>query len=193
MKKLLIVLLLFPLLILAQKRDSVYVKNDVFEVVYSEKLEQPKWVRYTVQCTEKKFSRAGLEFYTHPTIHTSSNEDYVNNDWDKGHMAPAADFNCDKAKLSTTFSYLNCALQFYELNRGPWRLLEEYERQLAVTHGKVVVEIRVVFDKLSIKLPTGAVVPIGFYKVIKYNNKMEKYYFPNQIPKHSNFRNYLIP
>jgi DNA/RNA endonuclease G (NUC1) len=47
------------------------------------------------------------------------------------YLAPAADFNCDLATLRKTFTYLNCALQYDELNRGVWRLLEEHERVLA--------------------------------------------------------------
>ena len=31
-------------------RDNVKVKTDIFEIMYSEKLEQPLWVKYTVQC-----------------------------------------------------------------------------------------------------------------------------------------------
>jgi endonuclease G len=58
-------------------------------------------------------------------------QDYLNNVYDRGHLAPAADFNCDLATLRKTFTYLNCALQYDELNRGVWRLLEEHERVLA--------------------------------------------------------------
>ena len=46
MKKLLLLILLgtIPFSIFAQKnlRDSIYIKTDIFEVVYSEVLEQPK-------------------------------------------------------------------------------------------------------------------------------------------------------
>ena len=52
------------------------------------------------------------------------NDDYVNNVWDKGHLAPAAAFNCDRETIKKTFSYLNCALQHEGLNRGPWKELE---------------------------------------------------------------------
>jgi len=95
MKKLLILLLLItPVTLLAQLRDSVYIKTSIYETVYSEVLEQPKWVRYTVLCPDGKASRKGMDFYTESSIVTSSNPDYINNEWDKGHMAPAADFNC---------------------------------------------------------------------------------------------------
>jgi len=190
MKKLLFGIFLFPVLVLAQ-RDSVYIKTDIFTAVYSEVLQQPKWVTYTVQCPTGAASRKGMDFYTIKGIITSDAADYVNNVWDKGHCAPAADFNCNTEMLYKTFSYVNCVLQHERLNRGVWRLLESYERQLAATTS-VQVEIRMVYSKKSQVLPTGATIPDGFYKIIKYNNVVEKYYFPNTSPTSSDFKKYLI-
>ena len=190
MKKLLLILFLLPLVVFAQ-RDSVYIKTDIFTTVYSEILQQPKWVKYTVQCPTGTAPRTGMDFYPQTGLITSDNNDYVNNIWDKGHCAPAADFNCTKEMLYKTFTYANCVLQHERLNRGVWRLLESYERELAKTT-TVDVEIRMVYSITSLKLPTGATVPDGFYKTIKFENKIEKYYFPNTSPTLSLFKLYLI-
>ena len=190
MKKLLLILFLLPLVAFAQ-RDSVYVKTDIFTSVYSEVLQQPKWVKYTVQCPNGKAPRTGMDFYTIPGIITSDANDYVNNVYDKGHCAPAADFNCTKELLYKTFTYTNCVLQHERLNRGIWRLLEAYERNLSATN-VVEVEIRMVYSPTSLKLPTGATVPDGFYKTIKFGNTKEVYYFPNTSPTQSDFKKYLI-
>ena len=194
MKKLTFLLLLLPTLLFGQKlRESVKVKTQIYEVIYSEKLEQPTWIRYTVQCPEGTASRSGMDFYTNDSIKTSNAADYVNNLYDKGHLAPAADFNCTKELLHQTFSYLNCALQNQYLNRGVWRMLEEYERELAKTE-QVTVTITLVFDKKSIKLPTGATVPNGFYKTIylEKSKKTIKYYFPNETPTKPKYTDYSI-
>jgi endonuclease G len=190
MKKLLLVLFLLPLVTFAQ-RDSVYIKTDIFTEVYSEVLQQPKWVKYIVQCPTGTAPRTGMDFYAQPNLITSDNNDYVGNVWDKGHCAPAADFNCTKELLYKTFTYANCVLQHERLNRGVWRLLESYERELAKTT-TVSVEIRMVYSTTSLKLPTGATVPDGFYKIITFGNKTEKYYFPNTSPVSSDFKTYLI-
>lgn len=190
MKKLLLVLFLLPLAVFAQ-RDSVYLKTDIFTEVYSEVLQQPKWVKYTVQCPDGKAPRTGMDFYAEPNLITSDNNDYVNNVWDKGHCAPAADFNCTKELLYKTFTYANCVLQHERLNRGVWRILESYERDLAATT-TVSVEIRMVYSTTSLKLATGATVPDGFYKIITFGNKIEKYYFPNKTPEYSDYKKYLI-
>jgi endonuclease G len=195
MKNLLLTLsILFSINVWSQKtlRDSIYIKSDIFEIVYSEKLQQPKFIRYTVQCPNGDASRKGMDFYVCDSILTSDNLDYVNNQYDKGHLAPAADFNCNKEMLYKTFSYLNCSLQQENLNRTTWRLLEARERELAKTHGKVTVEIRCVFSKSSIVLPSGATIPDGYYKTIKYGKSTEKYYFKNEKPLSTDYTKYKI-
>jgi endonuclease G len=164
----------------------------MFEIVYSEKLQQPKFIRYTVQCPNGSAPRTGMDFYTCDSILTSDDKDYVNNPYDKGHLAPAADFNCTKEMLFKTFTYLNCSLQQENLNRTTWRLLEVRERELAKTNKTVIVEIRCVYSTKSIVLPTGATIPDGYYKTIKYGNKTEKYYFKNEKPLSTDFTKYLI-
>jgi endonuclease G len=193
MKKLLFALLLVPTLASAQLRDSVRIKTDIYEVIYSEKLESPRWVKYTVLCPNGTASRSGMDFYTNDSVKTSSNEDYVKNEWDKGHMAPAADFNCDKEMLRKTFSYLNCALQNQYLNRGVWRMLEEQERVWAQKE-TTTVTINLVFDKTSYRLPTGATVPNGFLKTIclEKSGKKIKFYFPNMTPTKEKYTEYEI-
>ena len=194
MKKLLLSLLfLVPVLAFAHLRDSVYVKNSIYELVYNENLEEPLWVKYTVQCPNGTASREGMDFYTDKLIHTSDAKDYVSNIYDKGHMAPAADFNCTKEMLFLTFSYLNCSMQNQYLNRGVWKSLETQEREWAKQE-QVTVLINVVFNKSCIKVPTGATVPIGYYKTIHLvkSNKTYKYYFANDKPKTPSINDYLV-
>lgn len=191
MKKILLLLLLTPFLSFGQLRDSVFVKTDIFEVSYSEKLEQPLRIKYHVSCPNGHASRQGMDFYTEKEYKTSDTKDYENNVYDKGHLAPAADFNCDKVMLYKTFTYLNCTLQNQYLNRGTWRFLEVYERELANKYS-VDVEIKLIYSPKSIKLATGATIPDAFLKTIKYNGVTEKYYFLNKRPKSSDFKLYIV-
>ena len=173
-------------------RDSVVVKTSMFEIVYSEKLEQPKFIRYIVQCPNGTTSRTGMDFYVCDSIKTSDNGDYEKNQFDKGHLAPAADFNCDKQTLFKTFTYLNCSLQQENLNRTTWRLLEVRERELSKTSKFVQVEIRCIFGPKSIKLPSGATVPTAYRKTIKYDGNTETYYFKNEKPLSTDFTKYKV-
>jgi len=191
MKKL-ILLLFLPISLFSQKRDSVKVQNSIFTIIYSEKLEQPRKIEYRVQCPNGKASRAGMDFYTVDSIHTSDHLDYVNNVYDKGHLAPAADFNCSREMLLMTFSYLNCVLQNQYLNRGVWRLLEAEERKLAEKES-VLVTIEILFDSKPEVLPSGASIPKGFKKTVYLPAKKKGYvyYFPNQKPEKKTFSEYL--
>jgi endonuclease G len=132
-----------------------------------------------------------MDFYTNDSVKTSDGKDYEGNVWDKGHCAPAADFNCTRETLWQTFSYLNCILQHEKLNRGAWRLLEVRERELAKL-GKVEVEIRVIYGPKAVKLPTGATIPTAFYKTIKFGNTKEVYYFANEAPATTDYTKYKV-
>jgi endonuclease G len=194
MKNILLLLTLFlSINLFGQKtlRDSIYIKTDIFELVYSEKLQQPKWIKYTVKCPNGAASRKGMDFYTCDSILTSDNLDYANNPYDKGHLAPAADFNCNREMLFSTFTYLNCSLQQENLNRTTWRLLEARERELAMKNN-VIVEIRCIYSKSSKVLPSGATIPDGYYKTIKYGKTLEVYYFKNEKPLYTDYKKYLV-
>ena len=156
------------------------IKTDIFTITYSEIYQQPLEVSYLVKCPIGGVSRKGLSFYECDSVITSDNNDYKDNIWDKGHLAPAADFNCNDSMLKSTFSYLNCALQHQGLNRGPWKELEQFERNLAKVYTFVSVTITCHFeDKPENWLKTGALVPVGFTKIIWCDGEKFEFYFPN--------------
>jgi len=177
-------LFIFPLFL-----QSQLIETDIFTVQYDQEKEQPIWVEYKVQCPKGTASRTGMDFYTEDNIHTSDNNDYKNNIWDKGHLAPAASFNCDKETLYKTFTYLNSALQHEGLNRGVWKELEGFERDLA---NFFEVEVRVEVEFSEDKVPGGATIPSGFKKILKFGDAMYEFYFPNIDTKGTKWIDYLI-
>jgi endonuclease G len=181
MKKYFLILFLSPFILLAQLRDSVYWNTPYFIINYSEILEGPRSIRYSVACPNGTASRQGMDFYTEKGIKTSDNKDYEANEWDKGHMAPAASLNCNRDMLYATFTYINSSLQHQSLNRGVWKKLEIRERELAVKD-EVKVFIRVEYPILSVKVAAGASIPSGYYKELKIGERRECYYFPNMVP-----------
>ena len=187
MKKLLFLILSVAILSAnaqTKLRDSVKVTNDVFSVIYSEKLEQPIWLKYRSTNRPTNVNRGSMDFYSEKLIKTSDNEDYKNNIYDKGHIAPAATFSDNMENLKQTFSYLNSALQDQYLNRGEWRLLEEQERKWDDLESLTVI-VKVFFDETSKKLPTGATVPSYFQKHIYFEKqkKWKCFVFLNEKPK----------
>jgi endonuclease G len=188
--KQLFLILFFPIVLFGQK--DILVKRPIYTVNYSQKYKQPLWVEYGFRTRECNATRAGMDFYTEKDIVTSSNADYAHNDWDKGHMAPAADFCKDKESMYMTFSYLNCALQHYKLNRGAWKELEAQEREWAKTDS-LIIKIEVIFPSNPTKTPGGASIPSSFKKTITFYSTKKKlvYEFPN-VPPTKTLDKYLI-
>ena len=169
-----------------ERVDSLLVSNNIFQISYNEKYEQPNWVKYTVRDIIKNADRAGIQFYTVDSIYTSDDDDYYSNRWDRGHMAPAGSFNDSFENLYSTFSYINVALQYDDLNRGAWVDLENQVREWVDDFGDINIEIYLEFDSSHIILDTGAHVPTAFYKFIIFPDGTKKcYYFPNSTPDKS--------
>jgi endonuclease G len=165
-------------------QDTIRVKNNVFEVLYSQKLEQPLWLKYRSTNRPTNVNRGSMDFYTEKTIKTSDGEDYKANIYDKGHLAPAATFSDNMENLKQTFSYLNCMMQDQYQNRGEWRLLEEQERKWDDVEPLTVL-IKVFFDKLPKRVPTNAAIPSHMEKHIYFekSKKWKCFVFLNEKPK----------
>jgi endonuclease G len=165
-------------------QDTIRVKNQVFEVLYSQKLESPVWLKYRSINRPTNVNRGSMDFYTEKNIHTSDADDYAKNIYDKGHLAPAASFSDNMENLKQTFTYLNCMLQDQYMNRGEWRLLEEQERKWDDSENLTVL-IKVFFDKPVKRLPTNAAIPSYMQKHIYFEKqkKWKCYVFLNEKPK----------
>ena len=182
MKNFILLIFISVSLFVTAQKDTLITRK-IYKVLYSQTLKQPIWLEYGVKTTTCNAKRDGLDFYTEKGIITSTNLDYANNDYDKGHMAPAADFCQSKENMYLTFSYLNCSLQHYKLNRGVWKELEAAEREWAKTDS-LSIRIDVHFAKKPVKTPGGASIPEGYTKTIYFTQSKKKlvYYFPNVAP-----------
>lgn len=165
-----------PLKRIGGQETTVYNINGIFDVYYSPELQQPVRVTYHVLCPDGEAERGSMDFRIYPKFSaafSANEEDFKNNVWDKGHMAPAANFKCDKSQVRSTFTYLNAALQHQDLNRGPWAQLEGFERGLKRAYDSVYVQIDCHFSDTSLVLETGATVPDAFTKTIKVVGKSD--------------------
>jgi len=178
------ILIGFLLLSLISFGQDVRIKNEVFEVLYSQSLEQPLIIKYRSTNRPTNVNRGAMDFYKEPNIKTSDAADYKSNIYDKGHGAPAATFSDNMINLKQTFSYLNCIMQDQYLNRGEWRLLEEQIRKWDDTEN-ITVLIKTFFDTPVKRVPTGAAIPSYLQKHIYFekSNKWKCFVFLNQKPK----------
>ena len=111
--------------------------------------------------------------------------------YDRGHMAPASDFASSQDLMDSTFTYANTLPQHKHLNRGSWKNLESYGRNLIrlglcdtveVISGPVYYsgypkkDMPNIFQNYQVVLmENGIVVPPKCYKIIK-GNKGDKSY-----------------
>ena len=76
---------------------------------------------------------------------------------------------------------MNCSLQKDQLNRGEWAELETQIREWADELGTLNIEIVLDFNTTATVLPTGATIPVGYWKNIRFPDETSRcFYFPNE-------------
>lgn len=180
-------------------QDIITVKTDIYTIEYNQAYQQPVYIKYSIICKPdaKSYPRNRYNFTRVSGIETSTGGDYENNIWDKGHMAPASTFSCREDWLKETFSYINCALQHENLNRGAWAALEAFERDLAGIYDDIEVEIWVHFSDSYTEDSTPARIPASFIKTICWkeadgNKKEISFEFPNEDTKGASFWSFRL-
>ena len=105
-----------------------------YTICYREEYEQPEWAAYTLT-QEKLVKNASREdnFRPDPEISTGSASlaDYKGSGYDRGHLAPAADFSYSEEAMSDSFYLSNMSPQNGSFNRGIWAKLEAAVRDWA--------------------------------------------------------------
>ncbi|MCU0341483.1 MAG: DNA/RNA non-specific endonuclease [Spirosomaceae bacterium] len=95
---------------------------------YREQYEQADWVAYKLTGDEARayLSRDGNKFVPDPLVKTGSavTSDYTRSGYDRGHLAPAGDFNISPNDKQDTFYMSNISPQVPDFNRGIWNDLE---------------------------------------------------------------------
>jgi endonuclease G len=88
--------------------------------------------------------------------------------YDRGHMAPLASFKGSDEAAETNY-LSNITPQNSNLNRGPWKILEDMERKLLDSFEMIYVMTGPFYEKQMPKLPKADephVVPSGYWKII---------------------------
>lgn len=149
--------------------DTV-IRHSAMFLCYSEPHEQAKWVAHIISpdVITGGFSRSN-DFREDTLISTgcAKKEDYWNSGYDRGHMAPSADFRWSKKALSESYYYSNMSPQKPELNREAWALLEDKLRFYVITTGEPLIVITgpVLTDDLPKLGPNEVSIPKLNYKI----------------------------
>lgn len=93
-------------------------------------------------------------------------KEYSRSGYDRGHLAPAADFAWSEEASHRTFVMSNMAPQKPKLNRKAWKMLEDQVRRWACGEKKITVITGPILEESRKRLKSGLLIPESFYKVI---------------------------
>ncbi|MEA5466337.1 DNA/RNA non-specific endonuclease [Leptothoe sp. PORK10 BA2] len=92
--------------------------------------------------------------------------DYTNSGYDRGHMVPSADRSATAQDNSSTFLMTNIFPQTADNNRGPWRELESYCRDLIYQQGKTLYIIGGIYGQQQPIAKERVIPPSRTWKVV---------------------------
>ena len=166
--------------------SDVLINHKAMSLVYSEKDEQPKWVAHIIT-TDIRNGTEGRsnDFRTDPLVITgtaletdyfltTSNPDgtpkFDGFGYDRGHLAPSADFRWSAQALSESYYYSNMSPMLADFNRESWAKLEDLFRSYIYNNPETqlyMVTGPVLNDDLP-KIPralNNVTIPNQFFKV----------------------------
>lgn len=175
--------------------------HSAFVLNYNEEHEQADWVMHIIpkDVITGTVTRTN-DFRIDPSVSTGTADvsDYWNSGYDRGHLAPSADFRWSKKALSESYYYSNMSPQKPELNRNSWNNLEIQVREWVVDHGDLLVITGPVLKENLPKIQQGSFrvsIPEAFYKIIVDMNQPQPkaiaFLMPNQSFK-DNISNYVV-
>lgn len=151
--------------------NEAIIERPYYTLRYSEEHEQAIWVAYKLSADslkQEKFPRKD-DFIKDPRVRTGSAnlEDYKGSGYDRGHLAPAADFSYDGFALSQTFYMSNMSPQDASFNRGVWKKLEEQVREWSMENTDIYIVTGPILNKVFTTIGKNKVsIPEYYYKII---------------------------
>ena len=182
--------------------SEVLVKHSLMVLEYDEQAEQAKWVGHVISpaITVGQVGRTN-DFREDPKIATGSAQEtdyfmkYLQADssytydgygYDRGHLAPSADFRWSPIALSESYFYSNMSPQLPDFNRGIWATLENEIRGYLYRnpeHHLIVFTGPVLNSTLPIqeRSPNQLRIPTTYWKVVfdPLAQRMIGYIIPN--------------
>lgn len=162
-----------------------YLEHTAYFFEYSEEHEQAKWVAHMITPEVKDLGEGRTnDFRVDPLVTTGTadqqdyfnyypdraeKEQYVGFGYDRGHLAPSADFRWYGEAVSESFYYSNMSPQDPELNREKWAELEAMLRGYVIRHNTpiAIVTAPILTDSLSriVQSPNGLSIPEHYIKL----------------------------
>jgi endonuclease G len=153
--------------------ERITIDHGPFKILYNTKRRLPELVSYelTAEHLKAKVGKRSNKFIVDPLLMEQNipfvaPSEYTHSGYDRGHMAPSADFLWNQNANDSTFVMSNMAPQTPNLNRDSWKKLEDKVRRWACGEGKVMVITGPVLIAHLPKLKSGLEIPQKFFKII---------------------------
>lgn len=151
---------------------TVTLDHKYFQILYSQTHRLPVWVEYTVTKADLKGSGKRRDNFHKDKLLENMGitpvgpNDYPGDKFDRGHMAPAADFKRSQEATDETFVMSNMAPQTANLNRRAWEKLEARVRTWICGEEKLTVISGPILKTDLPRLEKGITIPERFFKVV---------------------------
>ncbi len=160
----------------AYNKNDQIIRRRGYVLDYQEEYEQASWVVHLLLNKKGNAKRAN-NFQPDPMVKTKTAlpNDYTNTGYDRGHLAPAGDFNYDQELKDESFYMSNMSPQLHELNTGIWNNIEQKVRSWSKKRGDLVIVTGPVLKKglPTIGKSTKIAIPEYYYKLVYDPHKQE--------------------
>lgn len=153
------------------------IDKQIFKICYSYKYKGALAVWYELDgnLVNKNNIKSRPDFYSEKNIpieYRTKSQDYINSGFDRGHLAPDANFDYDPKTQAKTYSMVNIVPQSPTLNRKAWIKAERYERLIASKLKTITVINLIDYSKSTQQIGKSKLsVPNTFYKIIFNDEK----------------------
>lgn len=152
----------------SQTECERFVAHRYYMLSFDTTLQQARWVSYTLKAYHGDKEERSNSFKVDPLLARWTNHAgiYAKSGYDRGHLAPAADFVFSDTAMQETFLYSNMSPQFPVFNRGIWKKVETTVRAWADDFDSLWIVTGPVWQSDSLAASFQLPVASHFYKVV---------------------------
>ncbi|MCH2022788.1 MAG: DNA/RNA non-specific endonuclease [Saprospiraceae bacterium] len=159
--------------VLSEDVDDELVEHGAMILSYNERHEQANWVSHIIIPAVNKGNLPRTNDFRKDSLvksGTAVKSDYWYSGFDRGHLAPSADFRWSPRAISESYVYSNISPQRPEFNREIWAKLESFVRKhVWVTNEQLIVVTGPIYDKgleTITQGPNVVSIPNRYFKLI---------------------------
>jgi endonuclease G len=144
--------------------------KDQYVVSFDSVHKVPNWVSWEMNAKWIGNATRSPSFNPDPqlpnTVPQAKNSDFDGTVYARGHMCPSGDRTDTQPDNLATFVFTNVVPQAPTSNNGPWKGLENEERQLAALGKTLFITAGPIFGAAPSAIGSGVSVPLATFKVI---------------------------